>query len=216
VPTSDGHRGTLLAVLAVLIVIGLAVVVAIVLLGHSGGNGQAGSATKPGTTQAVRPTAGSQKVTRHSKSATKSHKTSRAPSSSVATRAASTTASSASSSASTSPAGAGPPSGPQLAQAVRDYYALLPGNTDAGWQRLTAGYQQSTARNRQTYEQFWGAIRSVNVAGASGSAPDTVQATVTYVYKDGRVFDELTSFRLVRENGILKIAGSHVDSSVSR
>jgi hypothetical protein len=41
----------------------------------------------------------------------------------------------------------------------------------------------------------------------------SVQATITYVYKDGSVVAERTSFGLVRDDGQLKINSSHALSS---
>ncbi len=107
----------------------------------------------------------------------------------------------------------GPPTGAQLAQAVSDYYGLLPGNTEAGWSRLTPRYQSTTARNRQTYNAFWAPVQRVTVSDAAGSPPGAVQATVTYSFKDGRTVTEVTSFGLVSDGGILKIDSSNVVSS---
>ena len=73
-----------------------------------------------------------------------------------------------------------------------------PGDLDAGWARLTPRYQRTTARNRATYESFWGAIDAVSVSDVTASAPGSVTATVTYDYADGRVFVERTTYRLVR------------------
>lgn len=111
------------------------------------------------------------------------------------------------------PTATGTPTGAQLAQAVTDYYGLLPGNTDAGWSRLTARYQSTTARNRQTYDAFWAPVARIAVSGATGSPPGAVRATVTYSYKDGRTVRELTSFGLVNDGGVLKIDSSSVLSS---
>jgi eukaryotic-like serine/threonine-protein kinase len=99
---------------------------------------------------------------------------------------------------------------------VRDYYALLPGDLDAGWERLTPRYQRTTARNRETYGSFWGAIDRVSVSDVTASAPGSVTATVTYEYDDGRVYDERTSYRLVPQDGRLKIDRSSVLSSRQR
>lgn len=99
---------------------------------------------------------------------------------------------------------------------MQDYYALLPGDLDAGWARLTPRYQRATARSRDTYASFWGAIDRVSVSDVSASAPGSVTATVTYEYADGRVFVERTSYRLVRDDGTLKIDRSSVLSSRQR
>ncbi|HEU5271852.1 MAG TPA: hypothetical protein VFU36_18165, partial [Jatrophihabitans sp.] len=105
------------------------------------------------------------------------------------------------------------PTDGQLAQAIIDYYALLPDNTDQAWNRLTEQYQHGTARNRQYYQSFWDAIESVSTSSVTGSAPDSAQATLTYTYKDGRVVTEQTAFTLVPQDGILKIDSSSVLSS---
>ncbi|MER7070858.1 serine/threonine-protein kinase [Terrabacter sp. NPDC000476] len=100
-----------------------------------------------------------------------------------------------------------------LAGAVRDYYALLPGDTEAGWSRLSDRYRSTTARDRATYESFWGSVRSVDVRQAAGSAPGTAQATIRYAFRDGRRFEERTTYRFVEEGGLLKIDASTVRSS---
>ena len=112
--------------------------------------------------------------------------------------------------------GAGAPTAQELRAAVRDYYALLPADRDAGWERLTDRYQRTTARNRATYDSFWGAVDRVRVSDVTAAAPGSVTATLTYDYADGREFVERTSYRLVPEDGVLKIDASTVLSSVER
>ena len=96
---------------------------------------------------------------------------------------------------------------------MRGYYRLLPGDTDAGWARLTDRYKQTTATSRSYYDRFWGAIDRVQVSQVGGQAPSSVVATIRYVYDDGRVFVERTSYTLVRDAGQLKIDQSSVISS---
>ncbi|HTZ44432.1 MAG TPA: protein kinase [Jatrophihabitans sp.] len=108
---------------------------------------------------------------------------------------------------------AGPPTAAELARAIRDYYALLPSDTDAGWSRLTPNYQQSTSKDRQTYQQFWDSIQSIRAGDVTGDPPGGVTATLLYHYKDDRVVRERTAFQLVRSDGILKIDSSTVLSS---
>ncbi|MGO4363271.1 hypothetical protein AB4Y83_21435, partial [Terrabacter sp. RAF57] len=107
----------------------------------------------------------------------------------------------------------GRPTDAELARAVRDYYALLPGNTDAGWARLTDRYRSTTSGSRATYERFWGSVSSVDVRQATGSAPRSVVATLRYAFDDGRRFEERTAYSLVDDGGILKIDRSSVLSS---
>lgn len=99
---------------------------------------------------------------------------------------------------------------------MTSYYALLPGDTTDAWNRLTPAYQSSHAKGRAAYDRFWGAMRKVAVHRATGSPPDHARALITYYYRDGRVVDEVTSFGLAQQDGLLKIASSTVDSSVTR
>ncbi|MGO4598887.1 serine/threonine-protein kinase [Terrabacter sp. 2RAF25] len=100
-----------------------------------------------------------------------------------------------------------------LERAVRDYYALLPGDRDAGWARLSARYQQTTAKNRETYEAFWTSVDKVSTHQVRGSSPDSVTATVRYDFGDGRRVEEVTSYTLVRQGDALLIDSSTVRSS---
>ena len=91
-----------------------------------------------------------------------------------------------------------------------DYYAGMPDATDDGWAHLTANFQTSIAHGRANYETFWDTIASVSVSDATGTAPGTVEATITYRFKDGGGSVERTRYQLVREDGILKIDYSEV------
>ena len=101
----------------------------------------------------------------------------------------------------------------RLSAAITDYYALLPGDTAAAWPLMTADYQSGTSGGRRSYEAFWGAIREVAVSDVEATPPDRVVATITYSRDNGRVDIERTSYRLVDEGGVLKIAASQVLSS---
>ncbi|GAA2038317.1 hypothetical protein GCM10009740_33140 [Terrabacter terrae] len=109
-------------------------------------------------------------------------------------------------------AGGGPVAGDPT-RAVRDYYRLLPGDTDAGWARLTDRYRATTARDRATYDKFWASVDSVSVGQVKASGPGSVEATVRYDFSDGRRFEERTAYTLVRQDGVLKIDTSSVQSS---
>jgi cytoskeletal protein RodZ len=108
-------------------------------------------------------------------------------------------------SATTSASATGTPTSGQLADAVRNYFALLPGNTDAAWNRLTPSFQQGHAQGRDYFESFWGDYSSVTASDVQGASPDQVSATLTYVAKDGTRTVERDTFRLVRQGGVLKI-----------
>jgi hypothetical protein len=103
----------------------------------------------------------------------------------------------------------------QLATAINDYYALMPGDTDAGWGRMTADYQTNHAGGFASYDTFWGNIADVAVSDVQATPPDGVVATLTYRFVDGSLAVERTAYRLVDEDGQLKIAASEVLSSRS-
>jgi serine/threonine protein kinase len=132
--------------------------------------------------------------------------------SSVATETSPSAAASSSAEPSTEVAG-GPAA--DLANAVTGYYALMPGNTDAGWALLTPTFQTDIARNRESYDSFWGGIDRVVASDAIGTPPDSAEATITYYFKDGSVSIERTSYRLVDDGGVLKLDDSTVLSSRS-
>ena len=109
-----------------------------------------------------------------------------------------------------------PPTAGQLAAAIRSYYALMPAGTDQAWPRMTAWYQANHAGGRSAYERFWGQFSRVTVSNVSGQPPNRAEATLTYYFKSGRVDTERTVFRLVTEDGQLKISRTTVTSRTSR
>ena len=90
---------------------------------------------------------------------------------------------------------------------------MLPGDLDSAWPLMTADYQQNHAGGRGGYEAFWSAVAEVAIADVAATAPDRAQATLTYHFRDGRVVQEVTSYRFVDEGGVLKIAETEVLSS---
>lgn len=111
---------------------------------------------------------------------------------------------------SATPSPAGEPTAAELAQAVTDYYALLPDDTDAAWGLLTPSYQRQ-AGGRDSYDGFWNTIDTVTATNVDGTSPNQARATLTYVLKSGhRTSTERRSFRLVRMDGVLKIDRSSV------
>ena len=105
------------------------------------------------------------------------------------------------------------PTSEELAAFLSGYYALLPSDTDAGWQRLTERFQTGIARNRDYYESFWGDVQTVTATDVTGAAPEGVQATITYTFGDGRIVVERTAYRIVRDGTDLKIDDSTVLTS---
>jgi hypothetical protein len=92
----------------------------------------------------------------------------------------------------------------------------MPGGTEQAWPRMTSWYQSNHAGGRSGYERFWGRIGRVTVTDVVGQPPDRAEATVVYYYKSGRVDTERTAYRMVEEEGRLKISRTTVLSSVSR
>lgn len=203
------RRVRVTAIVAALVVVGLAIVGGL-LLGQGGG--------KPAADQTRTVPGAGATLTRTSAAKTSARTSSKGVSSASSTvsssTASSSTASSHTSSRASSTGSATTPA--RLGQAVTGYYAMLPGNTDAGWARLTTQYQNSHVGGRGAYDRFWGGIDRVEVGNVSASAPSSVTATITYHFGDGRVVDERTAFGLVQENGVLKIASSQVLSSKTR
>jgi len=103
--------------------------------------------------------------------------------------------------------------GDDLATAIEDYYDLVPGDTDGAWRLMTADYQQNHAGGRDSYNAFWSPVDQVEAEDITAAAPGNVQARIVYTYRDGTVTEEVTSFVLVAEDGVLKVADSTVISS---
>lgn len=160
-----------------------------------------GSSTGPTTAASTAPATSSTEAT-----------TSTTSSSPATTSSSSPTTTSFSTSSSSS-ASAGAPTPAQLAAAITDYYALLPSNTDQGWERLTTRFQTETAKGRSRYQRFWDGIERVEVRNTMGAAPNLAGATITYYFKTGKVSVEDTVYRLVKEGGTLKIDTSQVVTS---
>lgn len=104
----------------------------------------------------------------------------------------------------------------QLQQAITDYYALMPDNMPAAWKRLTVNYQQNHSGGYTGYQNFWNPVQRVTVFEVSAKQGATVDATIEYSFKDGRVIEEQTSYRLRAEDGLWKIDSSTVRSSQAK
>lgn len=98
-------------------------------------------------------------------------------------------------------------------RALQDYYALLPDGTDEGYALLTDRYRSTTAGSKESYEAFWGEIERVSIRDSTATSGGRVEATLTYTFDDGRVVEERTAYRLVEQDGALRIDSSTVLSS---
>jgi eukaryotic-like serine/threonine-protein kinase len=98
--------------------------------------------------------------------------------------------------------------GDQLKTALTDYYSLVPSNLTEGWKRLTTDYKNNHAGGFPGYQGFWSQFDSVRLSDVVATPPATVVATIEYHYKDGRTTKERTTFGMVDEGGLWKIATS--------
>jgi eukaryotic-like serine/threonine-protein kinase len=114
------------------------------------------------------------------------------------------------------PANPQPPANALSPQAaLSDYYALMPGNLQAGWTRLTPKYQVSPAGGFDGYQRFWSQMSSVDVSEVVPGASGRVDATVVYNFNSGKVVRERHRYVLVSEQGRWLIDSSTVLSSVT-
>ena len=215
-PTEDDRDGSprrrklLAGVLAVAILAGGGLITALFNDGDvTGGNAISGNAARPSSTsddpgQSLQPLPAPSAPS----SATQGLQTQPTPSGSRSTTQAAI------------PTGPGTPGGsqsrPAQLQAITDYYALVPDNLPAAWERLTADYQQNHAGSFAGYQDFWNQVQQVTVTDVSVQQGDAVDAAVEYVFKDGRVIEERTSYGLLDEDGVWKIDSSTVRSSQAK
>jgi serine/threonine protein kinase len=210
-PAGRGRRG-LLALVAALVLLGL--VLGGTALVRGLGQGDEGASGGAATAAPSDDVSASRRSADASSAAPRSSSTpSATPSPSTSTASPRATRTPTPTPTPTRSANRGAPSATDLAAAITGYYALMPKNTDDAWPRMTARYQSGHAGGRQAYERFWADVDRVSVSGVRGTAPAAAQATVTYRYRDGRVVVERTTYRLVQEDGILKIDDSAVLSS---
>ncbi|MEP6629022.1 MAG: serine/threonine-protein kinase, partial [Lapillicoccus sp.] len=171
------------------------------------------AATSSSSSPSSAPTTPPAATTAAPSSATTSAPTTPAPSPSTSAppppTTATATATTTATTAATTPAPA-TPSAEDLKGAVTRYYGLMPGGTDQAWPLLTASYQTTKTGGRAAYQRFWDQFSGVTVTDVTGTPPGTVQATVTYRFKDGRVSRERTTYGLVNDAGVLKIDTSNV------
>ncbi|MEP6853610.1 MAG: serine/threonine-protein kinase [bacterium] len=189
----------LVAAISVLVIAGTL----LLLLRPGGGSGGASGASA-GASSSATTSARTSAATRTTSARKTSRSTSAAPKS---TRPPSTTPSATRASSTPRPAPA-PNGSAAERQAIIDYYALMPGDLADAWPRMTAEYQQNTAHGFDAYREFWSQFARVSATNVTSVGDGSVRATITYVYKDGRVATESTVFDLVEEGGQLKIAAS--------
>lgn len=93
----------------------------------------------------------------------------------------------------------------RLEAALRDYYALIPGDLRAGYDRLTERFKRTRTPSFADYEAFWSRMRSVRVSDVKAGRGNTVTATITYFFVGGGSTTERHVYTLVEQGGTLAI-----------
>jgi hypothetical protein len=86
-------------------------------------------------------------------------------------------------------------------KAIVDYYALIPGNLEAAFARLTDKFKAAKSPTLAKYETFWSAYKSVSVVSATAGAGNTVSANLVYTRTNGSTVSEHDVYTLVLQNG---------------
>ena len=95
-------------------------------------------------------------------------------------------------------------SGGEAVGLVEDYYAVLPGDRDAGWATLSPSLQQQIGRD--SYDGFWSTISTVDIVAIQDVGGGSVDVTLTY---DGGS-RETRRIDVGRVGGELRIVGDRV------
>ena len=98
-----------------------------------------------------------------------------------------------------------------MEQAVQEYFSLVPGDTDAGWERLSPSMQAEVGRD--DYEEWWGSIDSVDLARTDAVGDRQVEIDLTYYFDDGRATQETQRLTLEESGDRYLIADDQVLSS---
>lgn len=97
----------------------------------------------------------------------------------------------------------------EFEQAVSEYYALMPDDTDAGWERLGPGLRK---QGKEKYERFWGTVSSVEVLQAPEADGNTVVVKLELVKDNGR-YHEVHELGMVTADGKALIDSDKLVSS---
>ncbi|KZB79390.1 serine/threonine-protein kinase [Amycolatopsis regifaucium] len=93
-----------------------------------------------------------------------------------------------------------PPPAQTPGQALAAYYALIPGNLQAGFATLTDNFKRAKNQSFERYSNFWKDYRGVTVSNVSESGT-TVTATLTYLKASGGTTTERATFVMVQQDG---------------
>ncbi|MGQ4616120.1 protein kinase domain-containing protein [Nocardia sp. R7R-8] len=107
-------------------------------------------------------------------------------------------------SATTTPSGPPPPD--RIASFIQGYYGMLPTNVSGAWAQLAPVYQAKTGYD--SYVNFWGTIRSVNVGSVTPNGANRAVVALTYTLKNGTTTSENRWIEVVGDTAKLQIAAS--------
>ncbi|GGM70957.1 hypothetical protein GCM10011609_03340 [Lentzea pudingi] len=95
-----------------------------------------------------------------------------------------------------------PPAGPKNAQeAITAYYALIPGNLEAGYASLTDRFKSVRTPSFQNYQTFWSNYTAVQLSNFVPQGDNVVTVTLQYM-QGGAVTDtETHTYTFVQQNG---------------
>ncbi|GIG61964.1 hypothetical protein Lfu02_63360 [Longispora fulva] len=87
------------------------------------------------------------------------------------------------------------------ARAIADYYALMPGNSQAGYARLSDRFKQDRAPSFGEYQGFWSQMRTVTATEVTAVGDSSVSALITYTSATGQTSQERHVYGLVKAGG---------------
>ncbi|RSN34457.1 serine/threonine protein kinase [Amycolatopsis sp. WAC 01416] len=175
-PPPKARKGMLIGVIAVFLVLAAAAAAAVVVVLTRGDDTPSGTAPPQGSqSQVVTPTS-SEPV---------APPPSPAPSSTPPPSSSSSSA---------------PPPAQTPGQALAAYYALIPGNLEAGFATLTDNFKTNRKQSFERYSSYWRQYSAVTVSNVTESG-NTVSATLTYVKAGGGTTTGRETFVLVQQNG---------------
>ncbi|HEX5772345.1 MAG TPA: serine/threonine-protein kinase [Nocardioidaceae bacterium] len=96
--------------------------------------------------------------------------------------------------------------------AVEDYFATVPDDTDAGWEKLSPSMQAQTGRD--DYEAWWDSVEEVELHSANAvDGEPQVETDLTYYFTDGSATRETQVLTMEESDGEWLIADDTVVSS---
>ncbi|MET8757965.1 serine/threonine-protein kinase [Lentzea sp. NPDC004782] len=94
-----------------------------------------------------------------------------------------------------------PASSQTAAQALQAYYALVPGNLEAGYATLTDSFKAAMVPTFQKYQSFWSQYTAVQLSNVTQQGDNVVSATLQYMQGSAVVTTERNTYTLVQQNG---------------